>query len=60
MNWRQKLSVLLLAGLAALSGRAQTAGKYLAPRRDANGPGQIASQRKAADAARQRRRAPLP
>ena len=32
MNWHQKFSVLLLAGLAALSGHAQTTGKYLAPR----------------------------
>jgi imidazolonepropionase-like amidohydrolase len=32
MNWHQKCSVLLLAGLAALSGHAQTTGKYLAPR----------------------------
>ncbi len=32
MNWRQKFSVVLFAGLAALSGRAQTAGNYLAPR----------------------------
>ena len=32
MNWHRKLSVLLFAGLAALSGHAQTAGKYLAPR----------------------------
>ena len=32
MNWYQKLSVLLFGGLAALSGDAQTAGKYLAPR----------------------------
>src|SRR5215468_11175942 len=32
MNWRQRFSVLLFAGLAALSGQAQTAGKYLAPR----------------------------
>ena len=32
MNWRQKFAVLLFAGLAALSGHAQTAGKYLAPR----------------------------
>ena len=32
MNWQRKISVLLLAGLAALSGHAQTAGKYLAPR----------------------------
>ena len=32
MNWQQKLSVLLFAGLATLSGHAQTAGKYLAPR----------------------------
>ena len=32
MNWQQKFSVLLFAGLAALSGHAQTTGKYLAPR----------------------------
>jgi len=32
MNWRQRFSVLLFAGLAALSAQAQTAGKYLAPR----------------------------
>jgi imidazolonepropionase-like amidohydrolase len=32
MNWHQKLSVLLFAELATLSGHAQTAGKYLAPR----------------------------
>src|ERR1700674_5850876 len=32
MNWYQKFSVLFCAGLAALSGHAQTAGKYLAPR----------------------------
>src|ERR1700694_2785982 len=32
MNWYQKSSVLFCAGLAALSGHAQTAGKYLAPR----------------------------
>ena len=32
MNWYQKISVLFCAGLAALSGHAQTAGKYLAPR----------------------------
>ena len=32
MNWHQKFAVLLFAGLAALSGHAQTAGKYLAPR----------------------------
>ena len=32
MNWDQKSSVLFCAGLAALSGHAQTAGKYLAPR----------------------------
>jgi imidazolonepropionase-like amidohydrolase len=32
MNWHQRFSVVLFAGLAALSGRAQTAGKYLAPR----------------------------
>jgi imidazolonepropionase-like amidohydrolase len=32
MNWRQKFSVLLITELAALSGYAQTAGKYLAPR----------------------------
>src|ERR1700682_5760141 len=32
MNWYQKFSVLFCAGLAALSGHAQTAGKHLAPR----------------------------
>jgi len=32
MNWYQKFSVLFCAGLAALSGHAQTVGKYLAPR----------------------------
>src|SRR6202165_1636987 len=32
MNWHHKFSVVLLAGLAALSGHAQTTGKYLAPR----------------------------
>jgi imidazolonepropionase-like amidohydrolase len=32
MNWYQKSSVLFCAGLATLSGHAQTAGKYLAPR----------------------------
>ena len=32
MNSQQKFSVLLFAGLAALSGHAQTTGKYLAPR----------------------------
>src|SRR5215472_12845154 len=32
MNLRQKFYVPFLAGLAALSGHAQTAGKYLAPR----------------------------
>jgi imidazolonepropionase-like amidohydrolase len=32
MNWHQIFSVVLFAGLAALSGQAQTAGKYLAPR----------------------------
>ena len=32
MNWQQKFSVLLFAGLATLSGHAQTTGKYLAPR----------------------------
>src|SRR6202790_1763029 len=32
MNGHQKFSVLLFAALAALSGHAQTAGKYLAPR----------------------------
>ena len=32
MNWPQIFSVLLFAGLAALSGHAQTTGKYLAPR----------------------------
>jgi imidazolonepropionase-like amidohydrolase len=31
MNWHQKWSVLLMAGLAALSGHAQTTGRYLAP-----------------------------
>jgi len=32
MNGHRKVSVLLFAALAALSGHAQTAGKYLAPR----------------------------
>src|SRR5215469_3207227 len=32
MNWSQRFSVLFFAGLTALSGHAQTAGKYLAPR----------------------------
>ena len=32
MNWHRKFSVLLFAGLATLSGHAQTTGKYLAPR----------------------------
>jgi imidazolonepropionase-like amidohydrolase len=32
MNWHRKLFVLLIAGLAAQSGRAQIEGKYLAPR----------------------------
>src|SRR5215470_19787769 len=32
MNWHQKFSVLLFAGLAGLSGHAQTTGKYLAQR----------------------------
>jgi len=32
VNWRQQFSILLFAGLAALSGLAQTTGKYLAPR----------------------------
>src|SRR5215472_15123176 len=32
MKWHQKFSVLLFAGLAALSGHAQTTEKYLAPR----------------------------
>ena len=32
MNWRRKFSVLFFAGFAALAVRAQTAGKYLAPR----------------------------
>ena len=32
MNSYQKFSVLFCAGLAALSGHAQTVGKYLAPR----------------------------
>jgi imidazolonepropionase-like amidohydrolase len=32
MNWHQKFSALLFAGLAALLGHAQTTGKYLAPR----------------------------
>jgi imidazolonepropionase-like amidohydrolase len=32
MNWHRKCSVLLFTGLAALSGHAQTLGKYLAPR----------------------------
>jgi imidazolonepropionase-like amidohydrolase len=32
LNWHRKISVLLFAGLAALSGHAQTAGKYFAPR----------------------------
>jgi imidazolonepropionase-like amidohydrolase len=32
MNWHHKFSVVLLAGLTALSGHAQTTGKYLAPR----------------------------
>jgi imidazolonepropionase-like amidohydrolase len=31
MNWNGKLRILLLAGLGALSGHAQTSGKYLAP-----------------------------
>src|SRR5260221_10306256 len=32
MNWHWKLRVLLFAGFGALSGYAQTAGKYVAPR----------------------------
>ncbi len=31
MNWHRKARVLLLAGFGALSGHAQTSGKYLAP-----------------------------
>lgn len=31
MNWHRKATVLLLAGFGALSGHAQTSGKYLAP-----------------------------
>src|SRR5581483_2806329 len=31
MNWRRKLRIVLLTGFGALSGHAQTTGKYLAP-----------------------------